>query len=540
MIKNKFYKNIILFTLFILTSLSYNTKAQGVDVVFWLDNSGSIDNTEWVAMSNTTKTLIDEILGCNSNNRIAVVHYAATSPLPDHAKIYIESDFSNNATAVKSFVRRTNDIGIYDYASESLELIGNALDNVTNNNILSTQKTLNKSSTNKLVVFYFTDATRAMDGSYIIKFFGLPPLGVYNQFKTDRQAKFVCLYAGPYSPNHAPETIAAIASIGGSYTGAVEANAGDPEGSGTTPRMAVISPTFTISNSDIQTITNNICSIAPPCQAGNTAPTIGGNKIANICPIATGDLTTLVTSTAPSGTTITYHTGFPATDANKISNPTTASTGTYYAAYWDATNNCYSPVSEPIYIAKCITNTCPTTTVDLTTYGTGTPPSGTTLQWHNTSNVYALNSSTLINTPNAVSNGTYHATYYDATNNCYSPLSTPIIVAISNCFSACYKPAITSGTVLDTKLGITALGRAGANNGNWPMVRKGAWIALEAKTKGFVVNRLTAAQIAAIPTANCVEGMMVYDTTNNCLKIYTTTDNGGTYSWQCFNTQTCP
>ena len=102
----------------------------------------------------------------------------------------------------------------------------------------------------------------------------------------------------------------------------------------------------------------------------------------------------------------------------------------------------------------------------------------------------------------------------------------------------CYKPAAT-GTALDTKHGITALGRAGSQDtDNWPMVRKGAWTALEAKTKGFVANRLTATQIAAIPAADLIEGMMVYDTTNNCLKIYTTT--GGTFSWQCMNTQTCP
>ena len=103
----------------------------------------------------------------------------------------------------------------------------------------------------------------------------------------------------------------------------------------------------------------------------------------------------------------------------------------------------------------------------------------------------------------------------------------------------CYKPAAT-GTALDTKHGITALGRAGSQDtDNWPMVRKGAWTALEAKTKGFVANRLTATQIAAIPAADLIEGMMVYDTTNNCLKIYTTTD-GTTFSWQCMNTQTCP
>lgn len=105
----------------------------------------------------------------------------------------------------------------------------------------------------------------------------------------------------------------------------------------------------------------------------------------------------------------------------------------------------------------------------------------------------------------------------------------------SGCF--CYKPAQTTGTALDTNHGITALGRAGADNSNWPMVRKGAWTALEAKTKGFVVNRLTDAQINAIPSADLREGMMVYNITQDCLQINI---DGTATGWKCFNTQTCP
>ncbi|WP_106915864.1 thrombospondin type 3 repeat-containing protein [Chryseobacterium aurantiacum] len=105
--------------------------------------------------------------------------------------------------------------------------------------------------------------------------------------------------------------------------------------------------------------------------------------------------------------------------------------------------------------------------------------------------------------------------------------------------NTCSKPPVT-GIGLDTQYGITSLGRAGSAGDNWPMVRKGAWTALESKTKGFVVNRLTTAEINLIPAANLVEGMMVYDTTLNCLKVYTTTDNGTTYGWNCMNTQTCP
>ena len=96
----------------------------------------------------------------------------------------------------------------------------------------------------------------------------------------------------------------------------------------------------------------------------------------------------------------------------------------------------------------------------------------------------------------------------------------------------CYKlPNTNAGVTVPSNHGITALGRAGADNSNWPMVRQSAWTVLEAKTKGFVVNRV------ANPTtdiANPVEGMMVFDTTAQCLKIY-----NGTV-WSCYSTPACP
>ena len=115
--------------------------------------------------------------------------------------------------------------------------------------------------------------------------------------------------------------------------------------------------------------------------------------------------------------------------------------------------------------------------------------------------------------------------------------SGTITVEVGNCF--CYKPATTSGTTLDTKHGITALSRAGAQGDNWPMVRKGAWTALESHTKGFVINRIaTTAQVEAIGSP--IEGMMVYDEEADCLKIYTSSDNGVNFAWKCFKVQGCP
>jgi len=102
----------------------------------------------------------------------------------------------------------------------------------------------------------------------------------------------------------------------------------------------------------------------------------------------------------------------------------------------------------------------------------------------------------------------------------------------------CYKPEVTTGNLLDTQVGITSLGRAGSSE-NWPMVRKGGWLALESHTKSFVLNRIpTTAAVNAI--ANPIEGMIVYDEEAKCIKIYTTLNNGSTYGWHCYNIQSCP
>ncbi|MDO5614780.1 MAG: right-handed parallel beta-helix repeat-containing protein [Cruoricaptor ignavus] len=99
---------------------------------------------------------------------------------------------------------------------------------------------------------------------------------------------------------------------------------------------------------------------------------------------------------------------------------------------------------------------------------------------------------------------------------------------------ACFEDA-TTGTGLTTKHGISSLQRAATAinlSDGWPTVRKSAWTVLESNTKGFVITRMTTAQINAI--AHPQDGMMTYDTTEKCLKIYDGTE------WACFSTATCP
>lgn len=69
------------------------------------------------------------------------------------------------------------------------------------------------------------------------------------------------------------------------------------------------------------------------------------------------------------------------------------------------------------------------------------------------------------------------------------------------------------------------------------MVRNSAWTVLESQTKGFVVNRLTDTQMAAIPAADLKEGMMIYNITQQCLMINIDGTAGG---WKCYKNPACP
>ena len=103
--------------------------------------------------------------------------------------------------------------------------------------------------------------------------------------------------------------------------------------------------------------------------------------------------------------------------------------------------------------------------------------------------------------------------------------------AVNACI--CYNDPNTGTVGADTKHGITLLKRAGATPqpDNWPMERKSAFTALESNTKGFVITRMTTAEINALTGQS---GMMVYDTDLKCLKLFNGT------AWSCFNTPTCP
>lgn len=134
--------------------------------------------------------------------------------------------------------------------------------------------------------------------------------------------------------------------------------------------------------------------------------------------------------------------------------------------------------------------------------------------------------------------------YYSGTSGYQVTSSENIIVTVhplGSAFCACYPNPATGapGTGNQSNFGITAFGRAttsATDTSSWPLVRKGGALVLEAESKGFVINRVNGTSAIA----NAVEGMIVYDLSDNKMKIYSLKQGDAAMGWHSFETPTCP
>ncbi|PIF46280.1 hypothetical protein CLU96_3305 [Chryseobacterium sp. 52] len=177
---------------------------------------------------------------------------------------------------------------------------------------------------------------------------------------------------------------------------------------------------------------------------------------------------------------------------------------------------CASGSSAPT-VKTNLSNTCPANTANLQDAHTGTVPSGSVLNWY-TNNTHAGFPLTPAQIASAGA-GTYYAFYYASLGNCYSPVSSPVVVTILPCPSYCTKPALAGTPDGYTKLGITIQQK----QSGWPEKIPNGHFALESKTKGMVITRVANSGLIADPK----EGMLIYDIAASCVKLY----NGS--SWNC-------
>ncbi len=86
------------------------------------------------------------------------------------------------------------------------------------------------------------------------------------------------------------------------------------------------------------------------CNAGTAAPSLSATTKSNSCPATTADLSTITASNTPIGAVLEWHTATPVTAANKVALPNIVTAGNYYAVFYDAINNCYSPASAAVAV----------------------------------------------------------------------------------------------------------------------------------------------------------------------------------------------
>lgn len=261
-------KTKILLVLFVFITHYTSCFAQsGSDFIITIDNSSSIQQQDYDDISENVKKLAHQILECNPENRVSVVHYGTALLNSNYTgnespKIYIESDFTNNLIIAQNFIRRLN---FGDHFHEAVGLIGNALDNISNSNILSPQQSLSHNPDVPLVIISFTDAERASGslpgGSYLVNFFN-PTFNSqfafqnFTDFKNNRDVRFVMIHRSP--DNASTLAAAVIASNGGSYFGNLENYSGNPE-HGYTPKFYYQQSDFVYQQSVGDQILQNFC-----------------------------------------------------------------------------------------------------------------------------------------------------------------------------------------------------------------------------------------------------------------------------------------
>ncbi len=246
----------IFYILIFSTLLFINIRANCPrDIIILIDNSGSMNlSINWLSIKQSLDDFIDQAL-LVPGTRIAVAHYGMQGLSP---RIYIENDFTSDALIAKNFLDRQAQVGMGDYLSESMLLIGKALDGIPDPEIVSPTNTLNQLPTSKLGILIYTDALRSsfgVMGSALVSSTDFAnPFIVFNDFKLLRDAEISLVHITPPFMGHSAtdfSAAAAISSVGYTYSGPVEPNLGDPEGSGVTPRRYIQYTTYSLIPADV-------------------------------------------------------------------------------------------------------------------------------------------------------------------------------------------------------------------------------------------------------------------------------------------------
>jgi len=243
-----------------LTRLAGSNAA--VRFVFIIDNSGSMSIGEWNDSKTTVDTAIQYILTNISTAEVAVMQYGTNTYSQEH-KYDVTVPFTSDAATAVTWDRRYGNgtTAIDDFQDH----LAASLARMRTEDVYSSGAPLDLAGATNVQYVLFTDAwgmdfsgccsaLKEYSGSTFDTtnggaFTTLDQHGEFNALKDgsvfsddgypNLTAQFTVLNINQATTRETIETSAAIASPGGTWSGVVDANPGDPEGEGIIPRRFI-------------------------------------------------------------------------------------------------------------------------------------------------------------------------------------------------------------------------------------------------------------------------------------------------------------
>ena len=253
----------LLIVSFFLTGISFTFSQCGCNrVVVIVDNSGSISSTEFTDMKRSIDSISSKLLRTSSKTKVAIVQYGSQNT--SNHTYHISVPFTNTISTASTWQRAYAAGGVINNTYYQDHLPG-SLSKMRRDSIWQAGKQLDlvTDSCNTSFII-FTDALYGSSGccsNLVNNDTTLAPLamknyGEYNYLKNTYSSRF-STYHVSFSP---PSFIAgaAISSVGGSYTGSIDTNPGDPEGSTVLPRIYYQNTSFVIPTSSCNAIVSSI------------------------------------------------------------------------------------------------------------------------------------------------------------------------------------------------------------------------------------------------------------------------------------------
>lgn len=365
-------------------------------LVFIVDNSGSVSTTEFNDMKRSIDTISAQLLRQYPGSEITVIQYASQNA--SNHTYHISVPFTTSQTTAQTWSRAFATGGTVNSSYFQDHLPG-SLEKMRRDSIWYAGKTADLVTGGcNTRVFVFTDASYGGTGccSHLINnglaTLALPNYGEYNWHKTNFSSEWTVYHVTWGTGTTAQQAGAAISSKGGSYTGTIAANPGDPQGPGG-PRKYYTFTTFLLTQQNVDTALANI-------NAGSFAAQFPNDSI------CLGDSAVFSSNVTFPTSYVSWNFGDGSTDTALSPSHLYAAAGTYQVTFivWSDDSTCKDTLTQPVVVAPtlvadfladtvCLSN--PTTFTNTTTglisslswdFGDGT---GSTFI-PDTSHIYAL------------------------------------------------------------------------------------------------------------------------------------------------------